>query len=116
MKDIDDLKFIPVNLHLEQFDVESQYDGETKKKSSYDFTSVGAFTTVHYNKPEAQISVENLMKSESLSLKQPASLLKHEVTLVFFSLKIFIYILNDLVLINRTEEKVQVILGKVNNF
>jgi len=99
-----------VNLHLEQFDVVSQFDGLAEKKNSYDFTSVGAFTTVHQNKPEPQMTVVNLMKSESLSLKEPSHILKHEVTLVFFSLKIFIYLLNDLVLISKTEEKVQPIL------
>lgn len=107
MKTYEDLMFIPVNLHLEQFDVESQYDGNPKKQTCHDFTSVGAFTTVHVNK-STQYSAEALMCNES-SKKSPF-IIKNEVTLVFFSLKIFIYLLNDLSLISKTEDKLEAIL------
>ena len=93
-------------MHLEQILVESNYDDGITKKSCYDFTSVGAFTTVHMTKPRPN-SIEALMRSEANKI--PALIIKNEVTLMFYTLKIFIYILNDLTLINRTDDKIQVI-------
>lgn len=107
MKTYEDLMFIPVNLHLEQFDVESQFDGNEKKQTCHEFTSVGAFTTVHVNK-SPQNSAEVLMHSEN-SMKQHF-LIKNEVTLVFYSLKVFIYLLNDLKLISKSDDKLEPIL------
>ena len=104
------MKFIPVNMHVEHFVVESKYDSgpKKKKKSCYDFTSVGAFTTVHVDKTRQTSSVEALMRYENSNNHEPL-LIKNEVTLVFYSLKIFIHILNDMLVINGTDDKIQVI-------
>ena len=101
LKNEENLKFIPVNLHMEQFIAESCFDGQATKRSCYDFSTVGAFTTVHVAK-SAQKSVELLMKNSK------DNNYKNEVFLNFYSLKIFILLLNDLKLIKNTEDKIQV--------
>ena len=40
------LKFIPINIHVENFIVKSEKD---RKIQEYEFTTCGAFTTHHYN-------------------------------------------------------------------
>jgi hypothetical protein len=107
LKSQEELKFIPINMHLEHFIVESKYDKGPKKKSCYDFTSVGAFTTVHVEKTRQASSVEALMHNESPLYNIPF-LIKNEVTLVFYSLKIFNNILSDMLLISGTDDKIKV--------
>ena len=78
LKGVENLKFIPINLHLEnlileQINVKQQQllidlsDGNeqsTHEMSCYPFTSVGAFTTFHTNKPTYKKSLEELMISD----------------------------------------------------
>jgi hypothetical protein len=92
-------------LHLEQFIVESQFDGQQKKQSCHEFTSVGAFTTVHVDK-STQRCVDILMRNNKSDFKE----FKSEVFLIFFALKTLILLLNDLKLIQVTDDKIKPIL------
>ncbi len=94
-------------MHVERFIVESKYDKLPKKRSCYDFTSVGAFTAVHFEKARHKTSVEALMRYENSN--NETLMIKNETFLVFYSLKIFIEILNDMLLISRTDDKIQVL-------
>lgn len=104
---MENLKFIPVNLHLEQFLVERQVENRSETVT-YDFTSVGAFTTVHTNKPMFIKPVDLLMmndkpfvfnKSGNLnkdSSRPEEELIENEILLMFFALKLYIQIGDDL--------------------
>jgi hypothetical protein len=100
LKHEEELKFIPINLHVEQFLVESKYNDQENREECYDFTSVGAFTSAHVAKASGPRSVEILMKNSENN--------KSDTFLIFFALKIFILILNDLKIIKNTDDKIQV--------
>jgi hypothetical protein len=107
LKNVENLKFIPVNLHLEQFLVEKKVENRSETVS-YDFTSVGAFTTVHTNKPMFIKPVDLLMMNDKpFVFTKPANsnkeksrseedLIEHEILLQFFALKLYIQIGDDL--------------------
>ena len=108
LKNVENLKFIPVNLHLEQFLVERQAEARSEAVT-YDFTSVGAFTTVHTNKPMFIKPVDLLMMNDKPfvfnrngnSIKESSSnpveeLIENEILLMFFALKVYIQIGDDL--------------------
>lgn len=99
LKTIENLKFIPVNLHLEQFIVETNQsfvsdDNNLKELTCYDFTSVGAFTTVHTCKSNFSKSMEALIYNdrpfdfEDSNQTDKIKLLESEIFLVFYALKI----------------------------
>jgi hypothetical protein len=104
---VENLKFIPVNLHLEQFLVEKQAENRSEAVT-YDFTSVGAFTTVHTNKPMFIKPVDLLMmndkpfvfnrnaNSNKESSRPEEELIENEILLLFFALKLYIQIGDDL--------------------
>jgi hypothetical protein len=116
LKNVENLKFIPINLHLEKFLVQNiestnnsgySYDFLAEKqnsketKSCYDFVSVGAFTTVHTNKKTNQKSVETLMSTDMpFKFNRPADKftdpIRDETIMMFYSLKLLILIGNDL--------------------
>ena len=115
-KDSEPLKFIPVNLHLEKFLVDSSQLSTVnklvkKKRLAYDFTSVGAFTNVHVERNPLPRSVEVLMNCEQQNEYSPRSqIIQNEIVLVFYSLKVFTTILNILKLIKESEDKIKVIV------
>ena len=116
LKNTENLKFIPVNLHLEQLVVEQNYPQQSfnalsslSDKKTYNFTSVGAFTTIHTNKPTNSISIDQLMvndkhfkfKSKDLidfmnDEETQSDPIENEIFLNFFSLKLFIEIGEEL--------------------
>lgn len=113
-KHYEDLKFIPINLHNEQFEVESNdYDGNLKK-NCYEFVSVGAFTTEHVSKSIFSKNVETLMKTEQkFGIANPIDdkteqIIHNEPILLFYSLKILILILDDLETVAVSDDKIQV--------
>lgn len=99
MKAVENLKFIPVNLHVEHFLVETNqsnlFDNNSLKDvSCYDFTSVGAFTTVHTCKSNYFKSIEALIYNDQpfefddSNQANKMRLIDSEIFLVFYSLKI----------------------------
>ena len=117
-KGIENQKFVPVNLHLEQFLVESldsmvsataangQQESMSNEQTCYTFTSVGAFTTIHTNKPSFRKSVEQLILSDkefvfekesdtdlpsvAISSSNQPVVLHNEIVVHFYALKLFI--------------------------
>ncbi len=113
LKGAENLKFIPTNLHLENFLVEQvnvskqatsepllidfdqpQQEQTTHvEKTCYPFTSVGAFTTIHTNKPNYKMSVDQLMISDrGFSFEKDPFIryIDNELVLHFYSLKLLI--------------------------
>lgn len=113
LKNVEDLKFIPVNLHLEQFLVETNknpffQESEKLKAACYEFTSVGAFTTVHTSKPDSAKPLDYLMYNEKEFDFSPVKssfdsdilvtkLIDNQILLCFYSLKLFIQLGNQLI-------------------
>ena len=99
-------------MHLEHFLVEKNLPQQSfnalsnlNEKKVYNFTSVGAFTTVHTNKPAYSISVDQLMVNDkNFKFKNKdliefmnddetsLEVIENEILLNFFSLKLFIEI------------------------
>ncbi len=105
MKSADNLKFIPTNLHLENFLVEridvqestsSLEAGSSQtntEKSCYAFTSVGAFTTFHTNKPNYKKTLDQLMildRGFKFEKNGYLNSIDNELVLNFYSLKLLI--------------------------
>ena len=114
-KNYEDLKFIPINLHNEQFEVESiDYTGNLKN-SCYEFVSVGAFTAEHVSKSIYPKNIENIMKTEQkFGITNPINdntekHIHNEPILLFYSLKILILVLDELEAIASSDDKIQVI-------
>ena len=124
LKSVENLKFIPINLHLEHFQVERSL----MESECYDFTSVGAFTTAHTNKPTFTRPIESLMFFDRpFNFIQPSTninnnnnknqnahrqLIENEILMNFYSLKILIQLGNHIKILK--EQKVQSI--KVRKF
>lgn len=95
---------MPLNLHVEQFLVDNDNSSSSEKRC-YEFTTVGAFTTAHTNKLTNMKPIEQLMMNDkpfefnnNAGTKQ--NLIENTIVLHFYSLKVFIQILNELVTIN----------------
>ena len=121
LKAVESQKFIPINLHLEQFLVEKYQTQQSfnalntlNEKRAYNFTSVGAFTTVHTNKPTNAISIDQLMINDKLFKFKSKDLIdfksedtiefepiENEILLNFYSLKLFIELGEDLKYLKR---------------
>ncbi|CAF0704911.1 unnamed protein product [Brachionus calyciflorus] len=109
LKSVEPLKFIPVNLHLEQFLVETNHsqifeDTSLSEKTCYDFTSVGAFTTIHTCKSNFSKSLEALMHNDKkFEFDDPNDSINkyktidNEIWLVFYSIKLLSDIGNQLI-------------------
>jgi hypothetical protein len=108
LKAVENLKFVPINLHVEQFVVETSpsplFDEPDRvERTSYDFTSVGAFTTCHTSRQNVIKPVEVLMQEDKpfnfnpAMLTKKANLVENEIALHFYALKLFIQIANELI-------------------
>ena len=101
------------------------------EKRVYNFTSVGAFTTVHTNKPTNTISIDQLMINDKLFKFKGKDLIdlgsddgkdleaiENEILLNIYSLKLFIEIGEDLKSLKKTntdQEKLTVKLNSLKN-
>jgi hypothetical protein len=104
LKKVENLNFVPLNLHIEQFVVDNEISNSSEKRC-YEFTTVGAFTTAHTNKLTNMKPIEQLMMNDkpfefnnNAGTKQ--NLIENTIVLHFYSLKVFIQILNELATIN----------------
>ena len=105
LKQYEDLKFIPINLHCEHFLVESNDYTNTLKTKCYDFVSVGAFTTSHVAKSIFPKQTDYIISEHTNTHK---NLMLSEPILVFYSLKVLILVLNNLKQIRSSEDKIKV--------
>lgn len=109
LKHYEDLKFIPVNLHCEHFLVESTDYTNVLKSNCYDFVSVGAFTTTHFAKSIFPKQAESVLNDyNAVNNTSNKNLIISEPILVFYSLKTFIMVLNDLKALRTSDDKIQV--------
>ena len=117
---MENIKFLPINLHLERLVVEQSFNLSEKKIKHHDFTSVGAFTTAHTNKLAFPKPIESIMMNEQPFLFNyshqdgfehnlvPNQIIYNEILLVYYALKLLIQIVQDIRELKRTNDQFQV--------